>query len=267
MADAFYTRLDADRVRPTVLTTGPWDDRHQHAGPPAALLGGAIARTLDDVTGDGPGLVVRVTYEILRPVPVAADLTIRTAVLRPGRKVALAEGHLADADGPLLLARAWWLRTEDVTVPEVAAPVGSPIPGPDASTPAEFFRPADEEGYHTAMEVRFLRGAWTEPGPAFAWMRTRVAIVDVEPVTPLQRVLVAADSGNGISAVLPIGSWLFVNTDLTVHLHRHPQGEWVGLGARTGVEPHGVGLAQSQLHDAVGQLGRSLQSLLVAPAG
>jgi hypothetical protein len=265
--DAFYTRLDDDRVRPTVLTAGPWDPGHQHAGPPAALLGGALASTLDGATGDADGLVVRVTYEILRPVRVDRDLEVATTVLRPGRKVALAEGHLADDDGPLLLARAWWLRREAIDVPAAAAPSGSPVPGPDDATPAEFFRPADEVGYHTAMDVRFLRGSWLEPGPAFAWMRPRVPVVAGEDVTPLQRVLVAADSGNGISAVLPIGSWLFVNTDLTVHLHRHPAGEWVGLDARTDVQPHGTGLAQSSLRDATGPLGRSLQSLLVAPAG
>ena len=49
------------------------------------------------------------------------------------------------------------------------------------------------------MEVRFVAGGFLEPGPATAWLRMRHPLVAGEEPTPLQRTLVAADVGNGIS--------------------------------------------------------------------
>ena len=84
-----------------------------------------------------------------------------------------------------------------------------------------------------------------------------------EEVTPLQRVLVAADSGNGVSAALDWKRYLFINVDLSVHLHRMPEGEWVCLDAITLPEPDGVGMADSALFDERGPIGRAVQTLLV----
>ncbi len=82
--------------------------------------------------------------------------------------------------------------------------------------------------------------------------------------TGVARVLVAADCGNGVSATLDFRRYLFINPDLSVHLHRHPVGEWVCLDAETAVEPTGCGLAVSTLSDEHGPIGRGLQSLFVA---
>jgi hypothetical protein len=117
------------------------------------------------------------------------------------------------------------------------------------------------------MEVRFAAGSFLEPGPATAWMRMTVPLVADEEITPLTRVLTAADSGNGVSAALDFHRYVFVNADLTVSLHRHPEGEWVCLDARTMVDGAGIGLAESALHDEKGPLGRSTQSLYVAARG
>jgi hypothetical protein len=113
------------------------------------------------------------------------------------------------------------------------------------------------------VEHRFVRGTFEQVGPATDWIRLRVPVIAGEPTTPLQRVLGAADFGNGISRLSDFATTLFINPDLTVHLHRLPAGEWVCLEAVTRLEGHGVGLAQSALWDETGPLGRSLQSLLV----
>ena len=120
------------------------------------------------------------------------------------------------------------------------------------------------DGYHTAVEYRFVRGGFVEPGPAVVWMRSRVPVVAGEQLTPLQRVLVVADSGNGVSATLDWRRFLFINVDLTVHLHRLPAGEWVCLDAVTTPEADGIGLADTVLSDEGGRIGRALQTLLVA---
>ena len=114
------------------------------------------------------------------------------------------------------------------------------------------------------MEVRFLSGAYLDPGPARAWMRMRVALIEGEEPSPLDRVLVAADSGNGVSAPLDYSRFLFINTDLSVALRRMPEGEWVLLDAVSHAEPDGIGLSDTLLGDARGPIGRATQSLLIA---
>jgi Acyl-CoA thioesterase C-terminal domain/Acyl-CoA thioesterase N-terminal domain len=261
--DSLYER-DGELYLSTELTRGPWDPSAQHAGPPAALIGREIERLGGGRLGDGegePAQVGRITYELLRAVPIA-PLTVNAEVVRPGRSVELVRATLADADGEVIRAHAWRLRTTEVSFEE---PPGRPnaLPGPDRGEPGEFFQTGYDVGYHTAMEYRFLTGAFMEAGPARVWMRMRVPLVAGEEPTPLQRVLAAADSGNGVSAVLEWRSYLFINVDLSVHLHRLPAGDWVCLDAVTLAEQNGIGLADTALHDEHGPIGRALQTLLV----
>jgi Acyl-CoA thioesterase C-terminal domain len=93
-------------------------------------------------------------------------------------------------------------------------------------------------------------------------MRMRHPLVAGEPPSPLCRVLVAADSGNGVSAALDYQRWRFINPDLTVYLLRPPTGEWVALEAATSAAA-GIGLADTALHDEQGPIGRAAQALFI----
>jgi hypothetical protein len=258
MTAAFYVPEGDARFRPTDLTRGPWDHAAQHAGPPTALLG----RALEAAAGDGDGHLARVTFEILRPVPVDAVLETTAEVARPGRLVRLLTGTLAADGQPLIRASAWWMRTTDVGVESGLQP--PPPVAPESGRDLQFFPGAADVGYHTAMEAHFVEGGFTQIGPAKVWMRMRQPLVAGEEPSPLTRVLAAADSGNGVSAAIPFTRYLFVNTDLTVALHRLPAGEWIHMDARTTVQPHGIGLAETVLADEQGVIGRGLQTLLVA---
>ena len=256
MAEAFFVP-DGARFVATELTRGPWDADSQHAGPPAALIG----RAVEGLEG-GEGMQVgRITFEILRPVPIAA-LSVQARVARPGRRVELVEAELSDDDGPLISARAWRIGTREVEIPE-GLPRDPAPPGPAHGEAKSFFPTGQEAGYHTAMEYRFVSGSFLDPGPAVVWMRMRHPLVEGEEPSPLARVLAAADSGNGVSATLDWRRYLFINVDLTVHLHRMPAGEWVCLEAITLPEPNGVGIADTALHDERGPIGRATQTLLV----
>ena len=118
-------------------------------------------------------------------------------------------------------------------------------------------------GFLDAVEWAWLQGWLAEPGPGRAWIRPRVPIVEGETASPLQRMMIAADSANGLAAPLDVREWLFVNTELTVHLHRDPVGEWTGVDAATVVGPSGVGTVSATLFDDDGQVGRIAQTLTV----
>ncbi len=266
MAQAFFEPDGDGGYVATELTRGPWDPGHQHAGPPAALVGRELERLGEGRIG-GPGgpaaQVGRLTYEVLRPVPIGR-LTVTARVERPGRRVEMVSATLSGEEGEaLMLARGWRLRTEAVGF-ERPPGFPDPPPGPEAGKQGEFFHTGYDVGYHAAMDYRFISGAFMEPGPATVWMRPKVPLLPGEEVTPLQRVLVAADSGNGVSSPLDWRRYLFINVDLSVHLHRMPRGEWVCLDAVTLPEGEGVGFSDTALFDEDGAIGRAAQTLLVA---
>lgn len=247
---AFYSRVAEDRFESTEHTRGPWDAATQHAGPPAALLGRAVEAKAR------PGMrAARLTFDIARPVPIA-PLTVTASVVREGRSVAVVEAAIE----PYVRCTALLIRAAENAAPATGAT--SPPPFADAVAKPFFPVPYDV-GYHTAMEVRFATGSFTEPGPATAWMRMRLPLVEGEQPSPLTRVLIAADSGNGVSNVLDFERYLFVNPDLTVHLVRYPVGEWICLRAVTSIDGAGIGVADTALYDEQGRIGRSVQSLFV----
>jgi hypothetical protein len=258
MPAAFYKRIGDAEYLATELTRGPWDPGAQHAGPPSALLG----RAVEGVEGSEAFQVGRIVFEILRPVPIG-PVQIETRVLRPGRKVRLVEASLTGESGELMRATAWQLRTTELEMPTEAAAEDPAPQGPEEGWVPEFFPTGQDVGYQSAMEFRAVAGAFIEPGPATFWLRMRHPLIAEEEPTPLQRALIAADVGNGISAVLDWRHFVFINVDLTVHFERMPVGEWVCVDAVTRPEPSGIGTAESVLSDQRGRIGRAAQSLLV----
>jgi acyl-Coa thioesterase superfamily protein/acyl-CoA thioesterase superfamily protein len=254
-AVSFFEPLGGGRYRSTEHTVGPWDPVAQHGGPPAALL----ARAIEAESPSWPATVVRVTVEILSAVPVA-ELTVRSRVLRPGRSVELVDAEL-DADGrPVMRAHAWRIRAAELDLPP-HPPIVEDVPAFSAQAVAW---PGGRGGYLEAMEWRPAGGRPGEPGPATIWGRMRYPLLPDEEPTGLQRLLILADSGNGVSNVLPWTDWLFINPELTVHVAAVPGGEWICLDAHTRVDPRGFGLAASRLYDRERLVGRGAQSLYIA---
>jgi Thioesterase-like superfamily len=257
LSESVFQR-DGGAFVPTGHARGPWDPGQLHGGAPGALIAEAVE-------ADGY-IVARLTIDFLAPVPMA-PLTISAQTIKPGRNLQLAEAEMEAEGRTVLRARAVRLRRGQVELPaEVGgAGAGEGGDGPEAGRPGRF--PLDDghaDGFHrTAMDIRFTDGDYGI-GPARAWFRLQIPLVDDAPASPLARAIAAADFGNGISRVVDFTDYLFVNTDLTVHLHREPAAEWVLVDASTRLEPHGAGLAHSILSDERGQLGLAAQSLFVA---
>ena len=257
MADSFFVP-DGDRWLPTDWARGPWSADAAHAGPPAALLG----RAVEALEPAGPEMLVsRFTMDILRPIPIR-PLSVRAEVVRPGRRVQLSRATLSEGGDEIARASVWRIRPSPTLEEEVALEAPD-LPAPLDAPVAELLRLAWAPNYFDAFEWRTGRGEWLQPGPAGMWMRLRVTLVPGEEPSPLTRVLAAADSANGISWAVPFGQFVFTNVDLSVHLARMPEGEWVCVDAETRIGRDGLGVAQSRLWDERGRFGAGAQSLLV----
>jgi hypothetical protein len=165
---------------------------------------------------------------------------------------------------PVALARVWRIAVQpDAELERRAALSVEPTELPDGVARELFGIPEGEWGYADAFDWRYARGGPNELGPASVWTRARLPLVAGEALSPLARILVVADSANGVSSVLPLGEWLFVPPTLSIALQRYAAGEWVRLDAETTLGPDGLGISTFSLADRSGYLGGGTQALLI----
>jgi acyl-coenzyme A thioesterase PaaI-like protein len=255
-SQAVFVR-DGDRFMATDLALGPWAPGALHGGAPAALLAhGFLA-----AAPSAQMRPARITYEFVRPVPLG-PLRVRIEVVRPGRRITLLDGFLIDPEGvEVARARALLMVEAEAGAGTVSPP---PFPGPEAA--AENDWPQERPMFAThAMDIRFVEGRFREIGPATAWFRLRQPLIGGEPMSGLERLVAAADFGNGIASVLSWDEHTFINPDLTVYVEREPVGEWVALQSQMRVTQGSVAMAESVLWDERGRIGHAIQALLVGP--
>lgn len=256
-----YELLSNGNYRASVLTRGPWHPEHQHAGPPIALVCRAIEQAAE---AHGLTHIARLTANLLRPVPIG-ELAIEVATDYAGRNAGHFSARLLAGAKEVARFTALAQRENELPLPEGLP--GHPLPlapkSVEESPPCYFPFAGKHVGYADLVETQIAHGRMFN-GPSAIWFRLRHPLLDREVPSEYQRVAVAADSGNGISAILDFERYSFVNSDLTIHLLRRPQGEWICLDARTQLGPNGTGLAESRLYDAHGLIGRALQSLAVS---
>ncbi len=253
-----YTATDHGSYIATALTRGPWNPEHQHAGPPIALVCRELERA---ALAHGLDHMARLTANLLRPIPIG-EVNVEVASDYVGRNAGHFSARLLGGGKELARFTALAQRESEVALPN-NLPGGAPPKlalGPNESAPGRFPFASETLGYADLVENAVVHGHMFQ-GPCAVWFRLRHPLVAGEPTSAYQRLAVAADSGNGISAILDYRRYVFVNSDLTINLFRRPQGEWIALDARSHFGPNGCGLAQSALYDEHGLLGSATQTL------
>jgi hypothetical protein len=204
-------------------------------------------------------LLSRISYDILGRLALD-ECEIRVETVRPGRTIELLEAVVRIAGRPVVRARAWLLAQQDTTA--VAGGAGDRLPPPHgfAQWPMDDLWPG---GYIASLDVRPL--APPQPGRATAWVSTPLTLVAGESSGPLAAYLALVDTANGIAVRQSPTAWLFPNVDLTVQLHRGPEGRWTGLDTTVVFGPAGLGLTSTVLYDVHGPVGQAQQTLTVRP--
>lgn len=255
---SFFTTADGTWFQPTDNCRGPWDPDSCHAGPPTGLLARAVEALV-------PGQrLTRLTVDLLRPVPMAG-FRIDAEVVRRGRSVTTTRAVLVDGDDrPRVTAAGLHLRTDTVRDRPTAV-IATPAldDAVDGAFPIRRTR-HDRPGFVNGVETRYPPSQDPNPGPTTIWLRTVPLLPEEEP-SPFQRICPLADCGNAISRNAEPDEHGFVNPDLTLVLHREPEGEWLGSQGVSHWQPDGIGLADALLFDHRGVVGRALQTLLLTP--
>lgn len=238
---------------------GPWSTEHCHAGP----VTGLVVRAAEAAAGPEK-VLTRLTLDVVRPIPLTG-IRVAVEVERASRTLTTTRVEVLDLDRARCVSgTSMHLVRKDLgEVPNVS------VDGPDF-TQAEVVPYRLIDGVHGApnfghfIDIALPRGTVRAPGPKTIWMRVP-PILEGEAPTPIQSICPLADCGNGISwNALPdvLG---FMNTDLTLQMHREPVSDWMASEAVSHWQGNGVGMSHSVLYDTQGPVGVALQTLVLHP--
>ena len=252
----YFTALGEGRYLPTEHVQGAWSPDEQHVAPVIGLLLHALEHEhpREDLQW------ARVSVDILGFIR-REEMLVTTRVLRPGRTIELLEATAEIGGRATVRATAWRLVVGDTTV--VAAEEQESMPGPD-EVPAWDGMDHWDGGFIRSLEFRSVPGS--RPGRGRTWVRTSVPLVGGEQASALASWVGLLDTANGTAGREAPRDWLFPNVDLTLHLHRIPEGPWVGLDTRVSWGPSGIGQTSTVLHDEQGPVGTVQQALTLRRA-
>ena len=220
-----------------------------HGGAPSALF----AHVCEQHDPGPAAFVARITVELMRPVPLV-PLEMRVRTIRPGRKVQWIEAVLLDDDErEVARATVLRLRSDDVdTSGSVRSAGRRAAAAPSGGRRQQFLVRRTTSGYWNVHDVRIVEGNWTEAGPGIAWFRLRCPVVAGEPISPCSRVAAAADFGSGVGNPVRFTHAIGINADVTITCTATRWASGSASSRARGRNPHGVGLAETRLHDEQG---------------
>ena len=260
MRDLSYFCIDADGVfHGNDPARGPWSPDHCHAGP----VTGLVCRAAEAAAGSSK-MLTRLTIDVLRPVPLQG-LRINTDVQRDSRTLTTTRIEVVAEDGATCaIATTMHLvrkNLSDVPTAQVPRPR---FEDAEQGEPILISGIHDQPMFGNFTEMAFPKGQSRDPGPKTVWARVP-KLVEGEEQSPIQSICALADCGNGLSMnELPtrVG---FMNTDLTLQIHREPESDWLASEAVSHWHDTGVGMSQSILYDTKGPVGVALQTLVLHP--
>ena len=245
---AFFIRDGAHYV-PQASARGPWNPQSLHGRVIAGLLGHA----LEDAYGD-PGFVpARLTVDMYK-LPGFDPIEVRTALIREGGRIKVAEAEFISGGVSMAKASCQLLRVTEAPAGQVWGPPNWDVPKPDEITP-----PDPGSGPMGRMwATRPISGAFGQPlAPGEkrqTWMSEVRELIEGVPLTPFQRVAVACDFVSPFAHAAPEGL-SYINSDVTLYLHRPMVGEWIGFEKTDHQATDGVAVGECRLYDIEGPIG------------
>lgn len=246
--------------QPTLHAQGAWNDHEQHMAPATGILTHELLQY-----SPNPNLrLARLSLDILGLIPLE-PFTISTRTIRPGKTIELVEAVMSCAGRDCIIARAWRLLTQDTN--EIADFEDLTA----SSDPNKLPRWEEVKGWPGGFIASIQAAADPDrrPGKGLVWLTTDLDMVEGELTSDLVHFMGLVDTANGVVPRKGLNlaelQWAFPNTDLQIHMHRLPQGKWLGIEAVQQYGADGIGLTSAILHDLHGPFGRSEQILTIRP--
>jgi hypothetical protein len=255
MEEPFFSVTDEGLV-PHPDARGPWAVDMLHGRLLAGLAAWAIERDQDDAELQP----ARLTIDMYRS-PAMAPTTVSTTLVRRGGRVRVLDATIDQGKVTVARATALFLRRGEPPLLD-DAPVTPAWTAPSPDDMGPMFMPAD-----IPFDLRSIEGeGFGAPGGARrqVWLRDRRPLVPGHELTPFVRAALASDFASPLANMTTEGL-AYINADITLHLGRLPEGEWIGLATGNRVVVEGVSVASCPLHDRRGPLGASSVSAVLTP--
>ena len=238
-----YFVREGERYVPTEASGGYWTPTSLNG----RLIVGLTGYEIDRVHGDVDWLPARLTVDMFK-LPQLEPIEIRTRIVRSGGRLRLVEADFLSGGDAMARASCQFLR-------RTAPPPGTYWPTPDWQVPPPSEVPMREDA-KAHWDMRPIGSGIGTPWPRRVWLREIRELVGGIPLSPFARVAAAADFSSPLtnSGADTIG---YINSDVTLYLHRLPVGDWVGAEAAYHQSANGIANGTSWLHDEQGPIGSS----------
>ncbi len=240
MTEPFFHRV-GDAFAPTRMANGFWGPRDNlHA----RVMIGLFAHVIEQQHGEPELQPARLTVDLYR-MPDLAPVTVATRVVRQGGRIKVVEAEIFSGGVSSARASCQLLRRTE----QPAAPIWS-RPAWDAPPPEQVAPP--ETPFTEKWEMRPIRSS----APRRTWLREVRPLVAGEAYTPFSRIATGIDYTSPASNASEAGLD-FINSDVTLYLHRLPVGEWIGYEVADHQSHDGIAIGHCVLHDIHGPVGFS----------
>lgn len=258
---AYYQLLDRNtdaqglvtaRYQSTIHAQGAWNPHEQHMAPASGIL----AAELEQFSPREGMRIGRISYDIFGLIQFG-EFSIETSVVRGGKTIELIESKMQANGKTCVVARAWRMCTSDSS--SIAALEDTAVQHPDQCAPWEGMK-RWPGGFIASIQAR--ANDEHRAGKGLVWLNNDLEMIEGQSTSDFVHLMGMIDTANGI---VPRQEgefeWGFPNLDLQVHMHRAPQGRWLGLETVQQYGADGIGLTSTVLHDVQGPFGRAEQIL------
>ena len=247
----FFTQ-DRDAYIPTGAARGPWDPNSLHG----RVIIGLLAFVIEQRHGADEFVPARLTVDMFR-LPNLAPIEVKTKLVRDGLRIKVVEADFVSGGVNMARASCQLLRKTENPQGHIWSP-----PNWDVTAPADIAVPEDPRlGMNGKWTTRPITGAMGTVGPRRLWMSEVRDLVEGAPLTPFVRVAVAADFASPFANAGDQGLG-YINSDVTLYLHRLPVKEWIGFEVVNHHATDGVAIGECFLYDQQGAIGTSTVAAL-----
>jgi hypothetical protein len=247
----FFT-TDRDVYIPTPTASGPWDPNSLHGRVIIGLLGFVIEQR----HGSDDFIPARLTVDMFR-LPSMAPIEVNTRVIRDGLRIKVVEADFISGGVAMARASCQLLRRTENAAGNVWSPPNWDVPKPD-----DIPKPTDPRlGMNGKWATRPIVGAMGSLGPRRLWMTEVRELVEGHPLTPFARVATGCDFASPFANAGDQGLG-YINSDVTLYLHRLPVTDWIGFDVVNHHASDGVAIGECWLYDEHGPIGTSTVAAL-----
>jgi hypothetical protein len=247
----FFT-TERDAFIPTKVANGPWDPNSLHG----RVIVGLLAFVIERRHGSDDFVPARLTVDMFR-LPNMAPIEVTTKLVRDGLRIKVVEAEFFSGGTSMARASCQLLRKTENPPGQVWSP-----PNWDVPPPADIAAPEDPRlGMHGKWTTRPITGAMGTVGPRRLWMSEVRELVEGALLTPFVRVAVAADFASPFANAGDRGLG-YINSDVTLYLHRLPVKEWIGFEVVNHHATDGVAIGECFLYDQQGPVGTATVAAL-----